>query len=74
MVMRGAGGRPAALWLIQLDQVAVDVLAAVRCGASPGRARAAGGESKQEIGTTDAHRCTPMGLSPACSFTETPGR
>ena len=29
-------------------------------------------QSKQDIGTTDAHRCTRMDLSPACSFTGEP--
>ena len=36
--------------------------------------RRSGRQGKQDNGTTDAHRCTPMGRSPACSFGAKPSR
>ena len=36
--------------------------------------RRSGRQGKQDNGTTDAHRCTPMGRSPACSFGAKPNR
>jgi hypothetical protein len=39
-----------------------------------GGARRSGRQGKPENGTTDAHRCTPMGRSSACSFTAEPSR